>query len=392
MSGVERWRSRARRRLPRAVFDYLDGGAGEELCLLRNRQALQNTVLIPEVLRPVRECDLRTDFFGVSSSLPLAIAPTGLNGLLWGRGDLVLAMAAREMDIPFVLSTPSNASFAEVAALGLRDLWFQLYVLERRQIAQRLLEEAREHGFRVLLLTVDSPLGARRLRDEQNGFKFPPRLTPRLLLDVLAHPRWLLQLARYGIPQFANLSVMADDADSARALAERTMDRGLSWRSLEWIRSLWPGPVLIKGVLNVSDAIRARESGVDGIIVSNHGGRQLDAAPASIEVLESIVDAVGRDIAVLIDSGFRSGSDVAKACALGARGVLLGRATLYGLAAGGLTGVCAVLEEIRDDLQRTLVLLGVQSAAELSTRHLRAAMPALYAKPQSLTHPGRASS
>jgi (S)-mandelate dehydrogenase len=388
---VERWRRLARRRLPRAIFDYLDGGAGEELCLMRNRQALQNTLLVPEVLRPVHECDMRTDFFGVSSSLPLVIAPTGLNGLLWGQGDLVLAMGAREMGIPFVLSTPSNASIAQVAALGLQDLWFQLYVLELRQIAERLLKEAQARGFRVLLLTVDSPVGARRLRDERNRFTFPPRLTPRLLCDVLAHPRWLIQLLRHGLPTFANFSA-ADGDHGARELAERTMDRALSWRSLEWIRSLWPGPVVIKGVLNVSDAIRARESGMDGIVVSNHGGRQLDAAPASIEVLGPIVDAVGRDMTVLIDSGFRSGSDVAKACALGARGVLLGRATLYGLAAAGLTGVRAVLEEFRDDLQRTLVLLGVQSVAELTTRALHTQAPVLYAKSPSLTPPGRASS
>ena len=356
MISVEEWRQRARRRLPRFVFDYVEGGAEQELTLARNRAALARCVLLPQRLSDVTHIDMSTTLFGARQSSPLLVAPTGLNGLLWPQGDVQLASAAAQAKVPLVLSTAANASLETVARASDGERWFQLYVLENRDIAAALLARAAATGYRVLVLTVDVPCNGDRQRDRRNGFAFPLRLGPRLALDALTHPRWLLGLRRGGLPTFGNLD--ATDASARGALLQRSMDRSLSWRCLDWLRQHWHGPIVLKGLLSVGDALRAAECGVDGVVLSNHGGRQLDCVPAPMELLPAVAAAVGQRLTLLIDSGFRSGSDVVKAIAHGAHGVLIGRPVLYGLAAAGAAGAYTVLEQLKAQIQHTLTLAG----------------------------------
>ncbi|CAN7545975.1 alpha-hydroxy acid oxidase [Variovorax paradoxus] len=372
---VEDHRRRARRMLPRLVFDYVDGGAEDERCLQRNRDALEQLPLIPECLRDTSAVDIGIELFGRRWRAPFAVAPIGLAGLVRPGADALLARAAQDAGVPFVLSTASNTRIEDVrAAAPDATLWMQLYVMGERAIAERIVRRARAAGFEALVLTVDVPVSGLRERDLRHGFRLPMRLTPATVLDMARHPAWLMRLARSGMPQFANL--LPDDdgapvsAQAQAALLSRTMDRRLTWESLGWLRKLWDGPLLVKGLLGAEDARRAVRHGADGIVVSNHGGRQLDAAPASIAVLPAMVDAAGGRIPVLMDGGIRRGSDVVKALALGAQGVLAGRAPLYGLACGGEQGALSVLQLLAQETDRTMTLLGATHAAELGLRHV----------------------
>ncbi len=363
---VADWRALARRRLPRFVFDYLDGGAEEESALARNRQALEGLRLRPRVLRDVSARSQALRLLGQELPSPLLLAPTGLNGLVRRDGDVALARAAAAHGLPFVLSSASTTALEEVAERAGGELWFQLYVLSARGFAEALMRRARAAGYRVLVLTVDVPVSGARERDQRNGFRMPFRLTPSLALDACLHPRWTLDLLRGGMPELVNLkSEAAGDVAAQAALLARQMDTSLAWDSLAWVRDHWPGRVLLKGVLDPEDADRAMALGLDGVIVSNHGGRQLDAAPATIEALPGVVAAVAGRGAVLVDSGFRRGADVLKAVALGADAVLLGRATLYGLAAAGEAGAAAVIALLKAEIDRNLALLGCASLGEL---------------------------
>ena len=367
------WRKRAQRRLPRAVFDYLDGGAEDESCLRRNRASIEAVHLRPAMLNDVSSIDMSVQMFGQRFELPIAITPTGLNGLFWPDGDIALARAAAACNIPFTLSTPSSVRLERIPAEAGGTHWMQLYVMSDRSLAEQIMKRALASNYSALILTADVPVSGYRERDLRNGFKIPFRYTAPLLLDSALHPRWLMGLARPGLPRLVNLTESESQQASTEAqaaLLSRTMDRSLDWSSIDWIRRHWPRPLLLKGVLDAQDARRALDHGLDGVIVSNHGGRQLDCAPATIDVLPEVVAAVAGRVPVMVDGGFRRGGDVLKAIALGARAVLLGRTTLYGLAAAGEEGVRHVLQMIHAEIERTMILSGIRSMRELTAERV----------------------
>ncbi|WP_322469713.1 alpha-hydroxy acid oxidase [Hydrogenophaga sp. SNF1] len=367
-------RERARRYLPRFVADYVDGGAEDERCLDHNARDLAALRLVPHCLRDTRAVDTSVEVFGRTWKRPLGVAPVGFNGLVRPNGDVLLARAAASQGLPFVLSTASNARLETVrAAAPEAAQWMQLYVMSDRAIAEQIVRRAAAAGFEALVLTVDVPVSGMRERDVRNGFKLPFRPGPRTLWDLASHPRWSLGMARHGAPGFVNLSESTGGAASAQvqaALLARAMDRSLVWDSLAWLRRLWQGPLLIKGVLHRDDAARAAREGVDGLIVSNHGGRQLDAAPSTISVLPGIVQAVDGRLPVFVDSGFRRGSDAVKALSLGARGVFVGRPAVWGLAADGEAGAARSLDLIGTEIERTLTLMGAASLRDLGPANL----------------------
>lgn len=372
---VEHWRQRAKARLPRVIFDYLDGGAEAELALADNRAALDQLTVIPRMLRDVAIRDTSTTLLGQAARFPVAIAPTGCNGLIHPEGDILLACAAARAGIPFFLSTAANSSIARVKQASGAAPWFQLYITER-SLADRLIDMAEEAGCEVLCLTVDVPVGGKRLRDQRNGFSLPLRWSMSLATDVASHPRWLWGM-RKGVPAFENLRLAAGDIDPLKqaALLARRMDASFDWRDLERLRARWPRKLVVKGLMHADDAQQAVACGVDAVVVSNHGGRQLDGAPASARCLPAVVEALAGRAQVLVDSGVRRGEDILKLLALGADGVLLGRAALYGLAAAGEHGVAAVLALLRDELDRCMALAGAATIAEIRKLEVNSRKP-----------------
>ena len=365
---VADYRALARKRLPRMVFDYLEGGAEDELGLRHNRQVFENIRFQPHRLTDVSKRDIGTELFERPQKAPVVIAPTGLNGVLWPDGDLVLARAAAKFGIPFALSTASTASIEAVAQACEGERWFQLYVVHRK-LAELLVKRALSCGYTTLILTTDVGVNGKRERDMRNGFGLPIKYSLRTIMDGALHPRWSLDLLRYGVPQLANFaSDQVEDTELQAALMSRQMDASFSFADLKWLRDLWPHKLLVKGLSRPEDAARCMELGADGVILSNHGGRQLDSAISPMETLASTVSRVSGP--VLVDSGIRRGSDVVKALALGAKAVLLGRATLYGLAAAGPKGVEAVLEIFMDEIDRTLAQLGCPSVSKLSSDYI----------------------
>lgn len=366
---TEDWRSAARAALPRFVFDYVDGAADDGSCLRRNRSDLDSIALSPRVLRDTSKVDTSVEVFGSAWRQPFGIAPTGLNGLLRPGADAMLARAAAARGVPFVLSTASNMRLEEVRETAEGVQWMQLYVMHRG-LAEGIVRRAAQAGYQALVLTVDVPVSGNRERDARNGFRLPFRPGARLAWDALTHPRWSLRMAAGGSPDFANLRVderlAAESAAMQAALLARSMDRTLVWESLAWLRQSWQGPLLLKGTLHPDDARLALDHGVDGLIVSNHGGRQCDAAPSAIAALPGIVRAVDGRIPVFMDSGIRRGSDIARALALGARAVFLGRPVLYGLAAQGQAGAQAVLQFFAEELLRSMALLGASRPEHLA--------------------------
>ncbi|MBV7483474.1 alpha-hydroxy acid oxidase [Bordetella sp. BOR01] len=374
---VADFRTRARSALPRFVFDYLEGGAEDERCLRRNAHDLERLGLLPTVLRDTTQIDASQQVFGQHWAAPLGVAPVGLNGLMRPGGDILAARAAGAARLPFILSTASNSRLEEVRAATTGPCWMQLYVMQERKLAEQIVQRARQARFDALVLTIDVPVSGYRERDVRNGFALPFRPGPAMMWDMLAHPRWLARMARAGAPQFVNLAPAQGNASpqAQAALLSRAMDRSLAWDDLAWLRSIWNGPLLIKGVLHPDDARRAVSMGMDGIIVSNHGGRQLDAAPSTISMLPRIRDAVDGKAPVFIDGGFRRGSDIAKALACGAHGVFLGRPVAYGLAAGGEAGVGKVLALLCAELERTMTLVGAPRPGDFGRTHLCAQDP-----------------
>ncbi len=363
----------ARRRLPRAMFDFIDGAAEDETTLRANRAAFERRRFRPRVLVDVARVDTAATLLGGPAALPLAVSPTGLSGVAWPKAELEIARAAAKRGIPYTLSTPASSSIEEVAReagekLGGR-LWFQLYVLRNGAIIESLLSRALAAGFEALFVTVDLPVAGKRERDPRNGLTIPLAPNRTLVPDLLSRPGWLLQMLRGGFPKFVNLAELEAGAEPGgiAAVVAREMDASFDWAKLARIRARWPKKLLLKGVARAEDAERALREGADGIVVSNHGGRQLDGAIATLDALPEIARAVGGKIPVLIDGGVRRGADIARARLLGAEGAMVGRATLYGAAAAGESGAARALDILADEFVRTMQLLGARSLAELTS-------------------------
>jgi L-lactate dehydrogenase (cytochrome) len=363
---IEDLRARARRRIPRAIFDYADGGSYQETTLRANAADLDAIQLRPRVMIDMSEIKLATTLAGAAASMPLAIAPTGLCGLYHADGEILGARAAAAFGIPFCLSTMSICSIEDVRAASDQPFWFQQYLMRDRGFNQSLLERAIAARCSALVLTLDLQILAERRRDARNGLSIPPRLTLRNVWDVASKPVWALQVMFGKRRTFGNLVGHIGGADGAATLAQWThtqFDPSASWRDVEWVRSRWPGRLILKGVMDAEDARFALAAGADAVVVSNHGGRQLDGAPSSISVLPEIAAAIDGRCEVLFDGGIRSGQDLAKALALGARGGMIGKTFLFALAAGGQAGVRRALEIIRDELRVTLALTGTRDVA-----------------------------
>ena len=365
---IEDLRQLARRRLPRAIFDFFDGGAEDESTLRANRAAFERVRLLPRVLVNVASVDTKVDFWGKSSALPLAIAPTG--GISAGRAgaELALARAAKAAGVPFTLATPSAFTIERVAEEVGGRLWFQLYAVRQREFREKLVSRARAAGYEALLVTVDLPVSGKRERDPRNGFRTPYNPNWRNSRDVIFKPAWLLEILRHGLPGMANFEgyqfTTPKGTDIATAVGQE-MDPSLDWEAVRRLRELWPGKLLLKGVERPDDAERAANIGCDGVVVSNHGGRQLDGAAATLAALPDVASVVGKKITILLDGGVRRGIDILKARALGAHGVLTGRATLFGAMAGGEAGARRALEILASELERAMRLCGVRSMDEI---------------------------
>jgi (S)-mandelate dehydrogenase len=367
----------ARRRVPHFAFEYLEGGAEDEKTLRYNRAAFENWRFVPRTLVNTTERHQRIQLLGAESRAPLIIAPTGMNGILNGEGDLGLARAAAKAGIPFTLSTVSTTRLEHVAEQVQGRLWMQLYVMRDLKVAENIVRRAYAAGYEALVFTTDANVFGHREWDRRNYVR-PGRLKLRAMLDVLRHPRWLREVVlRNGLPQFHNLVDMLPKG-GATAIGGSTIIPSLfgptiTWDDIDWIRTIWKRKLLIKGILSVEDAERAAALGCDGIVLTNHGGRQLDGCVAPIEMVPEISAAVGKKMTVIVDGGFRRGTDVVKGLALGAHAVMLGRATLYGLAAAGEAGVTRALQILMAEIDRTLGHLGVRSLDELGPHLLRAA-------------------
>lgn len=368
MHSVAELRRRARARLPRVIFDFIDGGAGDEAALRRNETAFQHRCLLPRVFRPCRERDLSTSLLGRRYALPFGVTPMGLCDLAWPGTDRALAAAAARAQIPYTLSTMASTAIEPIARIAPECTWFQIYLGGDPATADMLLDRAQAAGIETLVLTVDANFTARRLRDRANGFGLPLRPTPRLAADLALHPRWSLATALAGAPTFQNFrpAAGAGPAIAIGAMLQALAQAQIDWSTLERMRARWKGALIVKGVLHPHDARRIAGMGADGIVVSNHGGRQLGAVPASIECLPPIRQAVGPDFSLLLDSGVRSGDDIAKALAAGADFVLLGRAFLYGCGAlGAVRGPDATIDILRGELDTALAQLGCARVADL---------------------------
>ena len=371
---IEDLRARARRRIPRAIFDYADGGSYQETTLKANAADLDAIQLRPRVMIDVSDIKLATTLAGAAASMPLAIAPTGLCGLYHADGEILGARAAAAFGIPFCLSTMSICSIEDVRAASDQPFWFQQYLMRDRGFNQSLIKRAIAARCSALVLTLDLQILAERRRDARNGLSIPPRLTLRNAWDVATKPAWALQVLFGKRRTFGNLVGHIGGADGAATLAQWThtqFDSSANWRDVEWVRSRWPGKLILKGVMDVEDARFALSAGADAVVVSNHGGRQLDGAPSSISVLPEIVAAIDGRCEVLFDGGIRSGQDLAKALALGAHGGMIGKSFLFALAAGGQAGVTRALEIIRDELRVTLALTGTGDVASCGPQMLR---------------------
>jgi isopentenyl diphosphate isomerase/L-lactate dehydrogenase-like FMN-dependent dehydrogenase len=367
-------RALARKRLPRGLFEFVDRGTEDEVALANNRAALDRIRLWPRVLLDVSRRQSGTTLFGRELPVPIIIAPTGMADLMWFHGELALARAAARAGIPFTLATSSTTPFEEVATALNAPFWFQMYMWDDREQSHAVMNRARAAGADTLLLTVDTAVFANREFNQRNGFT-NPLLNRRFAWDIARHPQWSLGvMGRYllegGMPRYVNYPEGLRN-DITRAPARLAASASVTWDDVARLRERWPGRLLLKGVLAPADAVLAVEHGVDGVVVSNHGGRNLDAAVAPIDVLAEIVGAVAGRIAVLYDSGIRRGTDIAKALALGADAVLIGRATLFGLAAAGEQGAQRAIAILRDELNRTLALVGARSISELTPALIR---------------------
>jgi len=371
MTSIEDLRKTARRRVPRQFFDYADGGSYSEQTLNANRADFERIKLRQRVLVDVADRSTATTILGEPVSLPLALAPIGLCGMQHGDGEILCCRAAQEAGIPFCLSTMSICSIEDVAASVAKPFWFQLYVMKDRGFVRSLIERAAAAKCSALVLTVDLQVLGQRHRDIKNGLTVPPEMRIRNIIEIATKPAWALSIARGKRRTFGNLAGHVRGMEDVSSLAQWTngqFDASLSWKDVEWIASLWPGKLILKGIVDLEDARIAAKTGASALVVSNHGGRQLDGAPSSISAVPAIADAVGSSLEILFDSGVRSGQDVMRAIALGARACLIGRAYIYGLGAGGEAGVKRAIEIIRNELDISMALTGVNNVQEIDRR------------------------
>ena len=371
---VEDLRRRARAALPRLVFDYIDGGAEDEVALAGNTAAFDALRLVPRAGRDVAARDTSVTLFGRRWAMPFGVAPTGLADLARPGADLAIARAAAAADIPFILSTTATTDIETVARAIPDHLWFQLYMPADRAIGHDLVRRAREAGAAALVVTLDVPAPGKRERDLRNGFALPLRFGPRRLLDFASHPAWAWRMARAGAPRFASLIPYAPPGAGSTSLAAfmaRQITADLTWEEVARLRDIWPRPIVVKGLLDPADVAEAARLGLDGVILSNHGGRQLGLAAAPVAMLPAAVEAAAGRLAVMLDGGVRRGAHITAAVALGARMVFAGRPTLYGAAIAGEAGAAMTIRLLRDEFERTLGLLGARTLAELDPAMVR---------------------
>ena len=367
---VDDLRRVARRRLPRGVFDYIDGGAEDERTLGRNSSDFSSLGFRPRVLRDVSSIDTSTEAFGRVHPMPIMLAPTGFTRITASPGELAVARAAERAGLSYSLSTMATRSIEEVAAAAPDgDHWFQVYTWKDRGLVEEMVNRARTAGYRGLWLTVDTAVLGRRERDVRRGYTIPPKIGPGTIVDGILHPGWTLDFITNPPIVFANVVGLNDeDGSDPVSLAEHMMrqfDQALSWSDVDWLRSIWDGPIVLKGIQRVDDAVRARDAGVDGIALSNHGGRQLDDAPSPVSLIEPVRQAVGDGLTIVCDGGVRRGSDVVKALALGADLCSIGRPYLYAMGAAGERGVDHLIGFLREGLERTMALTGSRRIDEI---------------------------
>jgi L-lactate dehydrogenase (cytochrome) len=358
----------AKRRTPKAAFDYTDGSAEGEISLSRARQAFEDIEFHPSILRDASTVDTTTQILGGLSAMPFGIAPTGFTRLMQTEGEIAGAGAAAAAGIPFTLSTLGTTSIEDVKAANPDGRnWFQLYVMRDREISYGLVERAAAAGYDTLMFTVDTPIAGARLRDKRNGFSIPPQLTAGTILNAIPRPWWWFDFLTTPPLEFASLSTTGG---TVAELVDSAMDPSINYDDLKAIRAMWPGKIVIKGVQNLEDAKRLADLGVDSILLSNHGGRQLDRAPIPFHLLPNVVREVGNDVEVMVDTGIMNGADIVASMALGAKFTLIGRAYLYGLMAGGREGVDRTIEILSEQVIRTMKLLEVTSIEELEPKHV----------------------
>lgn len=374
-ASVEDLRRIARRRLPAGIFDYIDGAAEDEITLRRNVEGFGRIEFRPRVLVDVSQVDSSTTLLGRPLDFPLVLAPTGFTRIAHPQGELAVARAAARAGLPYTLSTLSTRSIEEVAAVSAGRKWFQVYVWRDRGLVKEMLQRAAASGYEAIVITVDTAVFGRRERDVRRGFELPPKVGLDTFASGMLRPAWTWQFLRAEPIAFANVvGHSVGDGSDAVTLADyinAQFDPALSWHEIDWFRGHWDGPIVLKGVQTLEDAHLAAKAGVQAIALSNHGGRQLDGAPASIELVEQVAQAVGERLEIICDGGVRRGSDIAKALALGARACMAGRPYLYGLAAGGERGVDHVLAHLRDGFARTQSLLGAPRVADLGRDRVR---------------------
>jgi L-lactate dehydrogenase (cytochrome) len=359
----------ALRTTPRAVFDYVDGAADEEVTVDRNRAAFRDVTFLPEALNPVKDPDLSTELFGRRISMPFVFAPTGYTRMMHHHGEAAVARVAQRNGVPYALSTVGTSTVEEVhEAAPEGDNWFQLYLTNNTALNEELIGRALDAGFTTVLLTVDTAVGGRRLKDVRNGLTIPPSLTAKTFLDMSRFPYWWVNKLTTPPVEFASLR---DFPGTSADVAALLFDPGLQYADLAWLRKAWPHKLLVKGLVNPADAERVVGMGADGVVVSNHGGRQLDRSPATLTMLPAVREAVGPEATVLIDSGVMHGQDIVAALALGADAVMAGRAYLYGIMAGGERGVERAFEILRSEYQRGLQLLGLDATSKIARRHVQ---------------------
>lgn len=361
----------ARRRLPRGIFDYIDGGAEDEVTMARNSAAFQNYSFSPRVLRDVSAVDTSTTFLGQHLPYPIIFSPTGFTRIAHSDGELAVARVADRHGLPYCLSTLSTRSIEEVAQVSNGHKWFQVYVWRDRELVKDMLARAQQQGYTAIMLTVDTAVLGRRERDVRRGFTLPPTLGLGTIVDGIRHPSWTWDFVRHDPITFANVSGYGgSSAGTAVTLSDFISDQfdpALSWSDIEWFRTHWSGHIIIKGIQSTEDAVRAQQAGVDAIALSNHGGRQLDGAPTPLDLLSPIADATNGELPLICDGGIRRGSDIVKALALGAQACTMGRSYLYGLGAAGEVGVERALTMLTSEMTRTMQLLGAQRVADLTT-------------------------